>query len=242
MNHLSVLAHVNGSELPASLLEQVVLNNRLQNLPENEETRALIKNELIAREVLSQKAVELGLDASDTFKNQMSLFRQLVLAEMLLNEHLAKHPVTEADVRQDYARQAELLKNAIEFRVSSMVVTSQQAAESALSRLDAGEAFSDVARDVSIEPNKEMGGDLGWLLPHQIISQVAAVVVTLSPGEWSAVPIESAHGWHLAKLEATRPYELPTWEMARDRVRNGLLQQQRNLYITQRMAEARIAA
>jgi peptidyl-prolyl cis-trans isomerase C len=242
MKTLSVLAHVNGVELPYSLLEQAVRNNKLQQLPDNDETRLTIKNELIAREVLSQKAVELGLENSDAFRSQMALYRQLTLAEMALVDHLTKNPVTEADVRKDYERQVELLKEAIEYKLSSIVASTQENAQMALRRLLNGEAFADVAREVSIESSKDHDGNLGWLLPHQIIPLVSNVAVNLSPGDLVAAPIQSPSGWHIVRLEETRPYVIPSFDAVKDQVRNGLIQQQRVVYINQRIAEAQIVA
>ncbi len=122
------------------------------------------------------------------------------------------------------------------------MVLFQEAALAALQRLKAGEAFELVAQDVSIESSKAMGGDLGWLLPHQIIPMVANVVVNMQPGALVTAPIQSERGWHLVKLQAIRPYEIPSLAVARDRVREGLVQQQRAIYIQQRIAQARIVA
>jgi len=212
------------------------------SMPATEENQAAIKNELIAREVLAQKALELGLETSEAFLSQMAQFRQMTLAEMAVQDHLKKNPITEEDVQKDYERQVELLKEATEYRVSSIVVLSQEAALAALQRLKAGEAFELVAQDVSIESSKAMGGDLGWLLPHQIIPMVANVVVNMQPGALVTAPIQSERGWHLVKLQAIRPYEIPSLAVARDRVREGLVQQQRAIYIQQRIAQARIVA
>lgn len=240
MNKSSVLAQVNDFEIPCTWQEQVVRNNLLQNLPDTEDNRVAIKNELVAREVLSQKALELGLETSEAFLSQMALFRQMTLAEMAVQDHFKKNPITEEDVQKDYERQVGLLKEASEYRVSSIVVLSQEEALAALQRLNAGEAFAVVAQDVSIESSKAMGGDLGWLLPHQIIPLVANVVVNLQPGALVTAPIQSEWGWHLVRLEAIRPYVIPPLAVARDRVREGLAQQQRAIYIQQRIAQARI--
>ena len=212
------------------------------SVPDTEENRMAIKNELIAREVLAQTALELGLETSEAFLSQMALFRQMTLAEMAMQDHLKKNPITEVDVQKDYERQVELLKEASEYRVSSIVVLSQEEALAALQRLNTGEAFAVVAQDVSIESSKAMGGDLGWLLPHQIIPLVANVVVNMQPGALVASPIQSERGWHLVKLEAVRPYEIPSLAVARDRVREGLVQQQRVAYIQRRIAQAHIVA
>ena len=212
------------------------------SMPDTEENQAAIKNELIAREVLAQKALELGLETSEAFLSQMALFRQMTLAEMAVQDHLKKNPITEEDVQKDYERQVELLKEAAEYRISSIVVLSQEAALAALQRLKTGEDFAIVAQEVSIESSKAMGGDLGWLLPHQIIPMVANVVVNMQPGALVTAPIQSERCWHLVKLQAIRPYEIPTLAVVRDRVREGLVQQQRAIYVQQRIAQARIVA
>ena len=64
------------------------------SMPATEENQAAIKNELIAREVLAQKALELGLETSEAFLSQMAQFRQMTLAEMAVQDHLKKNPIT----------------------------------------------------------------------------------------------------------------------------------------------------
>lgn len=53
-----------------------------------------------------------------------------------------------------------------------IVVSSEQAADNAIARINSGESFADVAKDVSLDTStKDNGGDLGWFPPEVAASQ-----------------------------------------------------------------------
>ncbi len=78
---------------------------------------------------------------------------------------------------------------------------SLEACEEALQRIEAGEAFEDVASDVSIDSSSaDQGGDLGWvgrgMLPSQ---QVEDAIYALEEGERSAV-VATDFGYHVFEV------------------------------------------
>ena len=57
-----------------------------------------------------------------------------------------------------------------------------------LDRLDAGEDFQDVAREVSMDPStKDKGGEVGWITPEAVDAEVARIAFSLQPGEYSGL-------------------------------------------------------
>ena len=74
------------------------------------------------------------------------------------------------------------------------------AATAALSRIEAGEAFADVARAVSIDPSSEKGGDLGSVSPSDLSEPLRSIVAKLRVGEISSV-VGTAKGYVIVKRE-----------------------------------------
>ena len=83
-----------------------------------------------------------------------------------------------------------------------------------LARLDAGEAFEDLAAEVSEDPGTSgQGGDLGWLSRGTGAFQDA--VFDMEPGEVRG-PVKSEFGYHVIRLDEIREGEIRTFEAVRD--------------------------
>lgn len=231
---------VNGVVVPGALLEQIVKNNARQDIQDTPELRQAIRNELLLREVMAQEAVKRGLDKTPESQNQLLLLRQNLLAELLLSDHLEKNPISSEDVRKEYDRQARLLNGVQQYKISHVVAGNEADAKTAMARLKKGEKFDVVARDMSLDASKHQGGDLGWLLPDQIVPLISNVVVNLSKGAMAAAPIQTSAGWHVIRLDDMRPYVVPGLEESKERVRQGLQQQQRAAFVQKLQSSAQI--
>lgn len=75
----------------------------------------------------------------------------------------------------------------------------------AYSRLQAGEAFEDLAAEYSDDPSGKNGGDLGFLRPEDLREPTfAAAATALEVGEVSE-PVLTAYGYHLIRVAEKRP-------------------------------------
>ena len=233
-------ALVNSVPLPSALFEQVLKNNAAQGAKETPEIRNLVRSELIGRAALSQEALKLGLDKQEKVQSQMELMKQNLLAEILIEDHLSKNPITEAAIRSDFDRQLVLLKDAKEFKIRDIVLSDEASAKLALANVRKGEAFEKVAKEKSIDISKSEGGDLGWLLAEQIDPLVANVVLNLSKGSVAAAPIRVQNTWHVIKLEDIRNFSPPTFDDANLRIRQALVLKQRNEFINKVLSSAKV--
>jgi parvulin-like peptidyl-prolyl isomerase len=138
----------------------------------------------------------------DILKVQTNLsetgFRQIVKAGLLVDK-----------VRQYFADQVPT--EAEQINVSHIQTDTQEEAEAALKRLDAGEDFALVASEVSTDTfTAANGGELGWLLEGDLASrygpEVEAAAFSLNPGEYSQ-PISSTVGAQIIMVNerAVRP-------------------------------------
>lgn len=83
-----------------------------------------------------------------------------------------------------------------------------------MERLDAGEAFEDLAAEVSEDPGTSgQGGDLGWLSRSTGAFQDA--VFDMELGEVRG-PVKSEFGYHVIRLDEIREGEIRTFEAVRD--------------------------
>ena len=111
------------------------------------------------------------------------------------------------------------------------------AVRAAKARIDAGEAFEKVAREVS-EVAPAEGGDIGWLHSDSVASWMAAVVDPLGDGQVTDV-VELPFGCSLLKLVERRVYEPVSYEDAHEELSLAVYQQRLEAEFRERMEQLR---
>ena len=92
-----------------------------------------------------------------------------------------------------------------QFHASHILVETREEAEEVLKRLEAGEAFEDLAAELSTDPgSKENGGDLGWFPLGRMVPEFEEAVQALQPGEISGI-VETQFGYHIIRLGERDP-------------------------------------
>jgi peptidylprolyl isomerase len=85
--------------------------------------------------------------------------------------------------------------------------------------------FEDLARANSDHKSSAAkGGDMGWAAQDQILQEIRGQVVGMSVGEVSD-PIRSAAGWHVVRLEGTKPAQPRPLAEVKDTLITSLRQQ-----------------
>lgn len=222
---------VNGVSIPESLVTQNVNANLAQGQKDSPELRQVIKDELINREVLAQESNRLGLDKTPEAQAQWAQVRQTFMVELLLNDLMKRSPIKDADVKAEYDRQMLAMADAQQYKIGLIVLPTEDAAKAVLARLRKGEAFTKLASELSIDPSKKDGGNVGWVLPAQILPAISNVMVNLNKGSLVAAPIQTPAGWNIIKLEDKRAFKAPGFDQAKNEVRQLLTQKQRFEYV-----------
>lgn len=85
-------------------------------------------------------------------------------------------------------------------RARQIVVETQAQAEALKGRLEKGETFDVLARKYSRGPEKEQGGDLGWVAATDLPQSFSRVLFKMNPGEISAA-VATDYGYHIFCLD-----------------------------------------
>ena len=224
------VAVVNGVSIAARLMDRNVQANVAQGQKDTPELRAALKQELVARELMTQEAQKRGLDKLPATQDALMAMRQNLLIELVLNDEFTKNPIAEAELKTEYERQVKALKAAgdlQQFQISTIVLSSEADARSVLTALRAGQAFDALAKSRSMDPSKDKGGELGWFLPDQVAPAISNVVVNLAPGAVSAAPIQVGPYWHVVKLTSKRAYQVPGFDESKNLLQAAVVQSRR---------------
>lgn len=223
------IASVNGAPISKGLLELNLKNAVSQGQKDSPELRQALKDELINRELIAQAAVKEGLEKSIDLADQIAQLKQTLLLQAFLENHFKKEPITDAKLREEYERQKKLIgdnSTAIQYKVSQIILPTESEALGVIARLQKGESFTKLAKEVSIDnASREQGGSVGWILPQQILRPIADVMVNLNKGAITNSPIQVQGGWVIIKVEDKRTMRVPSFDEAKNQVRQALVQQ-----------------
>jgi len=232
----NVAASVNGTLITNDAVEQGIQIALSQGQKDSPELRNAVLGKLIEISLLSQQAERDGVANSDKANRQLAQIRQNYLADLELATFISQNPVTDSEIQTAYKQQVDSLGPQgliVEYKVSDIAVATEEDAKAALARMKKGESFDKVAKSVSLEPNKVQGGAVGWVQSGQVAPQIASVLVALSAGQVSPLPIKMPQGWYLVKLEDKKSSKPPTLDQAKAAIRAGLNQKKQFEYLNQ---------
>ena len=116
---------------------------------------------------------------------------------------------------------AQILVTVPEGAADAVVAERRARAEAALKRVQGGDDFAVVARDVSEDANRAQGGEIGLRLADRLPDLFLRAVERLKPGEVAPEVLKSGAGFHVVKLVERK--ESSNFTIDQSRVRHILL-------------------
>lgn len=238
------VAIVNGKPIPKSRMTALEQQLARSGRPVTPDMQNQLRDELIAREILMQEASKRGIDATPAFKDQLELARQSILIRELFNDVEKKNPVTDAELKEEYAKFLAA-NSGKEYRARHILVDSEDEARKLIAQIKGGAKFEDVAKKASKDPGSGAnGGDLDWASPNNFVPEFSDAMVKLGKGQMTDTPVKSQFGWHIIRLDDARDVKLPTFEELKDQqkaqLRNQLMQQKLAKFRDELRAKAKV--
>jgi peptidyl-prolyl cis-trans isomerase D len=152
----------------------------------------------------------------------------LVYVELEMNRLAEEVEVSDEQLREFYetemAREPERYAGRERRRASHILLrTGDDAAEAESraqllrARLDAGEAFAELAKEVSEDPGSaQSGGDLGWVEPGFMVPAFEEALFAMEEEGTISGPVRTEFGWHLIRLEEIERSGGASFEEARE--------------------------
>lgn len=165
---------------------------------------------LIQMYVAGQQAEKDGL-AKGEDGARIELMKQTGLADLLSRKYLEGEEPTVEQKRAEYDKQVALLPK-LEYRARHILVEDEAKARELIAQLDGGARFETLAQEHSSDSSAQEGGDLGWFAAGRMVKPFADAVEALEKGTYTKEPVQSQFGWHVIKVEDTRPLTPPSFE------------------------------
>lgn len=228
---------VNGSAVSQNLADIFIAEQKAQGAPDSPEMKNAVREELIRRELLLQEAKKAGIDKKADIAAQAEAMRQSVIIRAYVQSYTQKNPVSDAQLKSQYdAIKAQL--GSTEYKAGHILVKEEGDAKAIIENLKKGAKFDELAKQ-SIDPgSKDNGGELGWSSASNFVKPFADALTSLSKGKFTETPVKTEFGYHVIKLDDSRPLAVPSF----DEIKPRLLQQAQSQQIGKMVEELRAKA
>src|SRR5690554_3021311 len=218
----------------AVTIEESDIAQEMQYHPADSAGTAQLKaaRALVVRELLRQRAAELGL--AEVSGEALEEGDAAIAA--LLEQELDVPEPSEEDCRRFHAAHAERFSEPTLVKVRHILLpaapddaeardTGYRQGETLLEALiEVPERFTEFAMRHSACPSKDQGGELGWLTPGQTVPELDRALQHLPEGLHDR-PLASRYGWHLVTIDERQEGRELSYEQVVDRVYHTLREQ-----------------
>jgi peptidyl-prolyl cis-trans isomerase C len=234
------IARVNGVPIPKARQDLMVLQQQARGTADGEQTRALVREELINREIIAQEAAKAGITKNPDLQTQLDLVRQEIIVGAYVRDYLRKHPITDAEVEKEYDRAKGQMPQS-EYKARHILVESEAQAKDLIAQLKKGAKFDDLAAKNSKDTGtKDRGGDLDWNVPGVFDRQFSDAMVKLEKGKYTETPVQTQFGYHIIQLEDVRQTRFPSLAEVKPRIQQQIAQHKVDELIKGLRAKAKV--
>ena len=218
------VAKVNGVAVPQARVDFMMQQQTARGAPDTEQMRAMVRDELVNREVVAQEAARTGVAKQPEVQTQLDLARQEIIVGAYIRDWVKKHPVTDAEVQKEYDR-AKGEAGDKEYKARHILVETEDQAKGMIAELKKGGKFEELAAKNSKDTGtKERGGDLDWNVPSVFDRAFADAMVKLDKGKFTEQPVQTRFGFHVIQLDDVRPVKFPPLAEVKPRIQQRLVQ------------------
>jgi parvulin-like peptidyl-prolyl isomerase len=218
--------------LPNDLIAELLIKDRADRL-------GLSVSADEVKEAMSRLKEQYGMKSEQDFEDSLrksgmaradmeARLRDTILMNKVFGRELrSREDLADKELRDRYDREKERYRLPERARLREIIVikpddptkveAARQRAADLAAQARTGD-FAKLATSSSDAGTKAKGGDLGEVARGELLPDLDKAVFNATAGAVLG-PIESKSGWHILKVEARMPSEVPAFESVKDRLR-----------------------
>lgn len=204
--------------------------NKAWGDPDNKnkyKTKEKLLENMLKERILVQRAQEIRLEEDENVSSQIKAAieqikkereekikistQQALIDAIMKVEIYDKVKLTEEEIAEYYKENKEEFIKDEEYHLRHILEETLEEAEAVLEKIRGGADFAELAKEKSLCPSREKGGDLGFIARGMTIKPFEDAAFALKPGEISEV-VKTQFGYHIIKLEEISPERQKTLE------------------------------
>jgi peptidyl-prolyl cis-trans isomerase C len=236
-----ILAKVNGEAVHLSDVRDAVghLPQRAMSIPP-QTLYPLVLNKIIDSMALAAEAHRSGIDKDPDVQHRVAEAEQQTLATALLEKGLTPL-ITDDALHARYTAEIASKPGEEEVHARHILVDHEETAKKIIAELNKGADFAALAKQYSKDPGAAAkGGDLGFFKKSEMVPAFADAAFALKVGQITQTPVHTQFGWHVIQVLERRRAPQPTFEQARDELRQQIAEEYEQKAVAQALAKAHI--
>lgn len=187
---------------------------------------AMCLDQLISSYLMVEQAKKAGMDKTKEFADRLENMRNDLLARMFLLKEVAPKAENESALKARYTKYLVDFKKVKETQISRIMLASEDEAKAVIKRLDKGENFGKVAKEKSLAPSKEKGGDEGYIAISALPSPIKEKLAVLKKGEYTKEALKTENGYHVFKAGDSKDSSPQKFEEVKETLKQLVVQEE----------------
>lgn len=204
------------------------LDPQLKEYFAKKENKVRLLDQLIEEEVIYQLAKKSGLQRQKDFKDTVKDLERQALINYYIQQNVDNAAqVTRAEVEEFYNTNSAQFAAFEARNLSHILVEKRAEAKRIQTRLTNGKSFESLAKEFSIDPSKNNGGQLGWVRKTDLVPEFADAAYKLTKKVPVSKIVKTQFGYHIIKLNDTRMQPQQSLDSVYQRISEQLLSQKK---------------
>jgi peptidyl-prolyl cis-trans isomerase C len=209
-------------------------NKELDKIPMNmkmavatESGKKSFLDRLIMKKLLLIEANKEKMENEKEFQTRLLDIKEQLLIESLLKKKIASNAqLNDEELKKYYDANKDKFKKEKEINTRHILLKTEEEAKQIKEKLQNGEDFVELAKKYSIDPNaKTTGGELGFYPKGSLLPEYEDIAFKLAKvGQVSGI-VKSQYGYHIIRLEGTKPPTFVAFEEVKDFIKQQLAQE-----------------
>jgi peptidyl-prolyl cis-trans isomerase C len=187
---------------------------------------AMCLDQLISSYLMVEQAKKAGMDKTKDFTERLENMKNDLLARMFLMKEVAPKAENDSALKARYTKYLVEFKKIKETQVYHIMLSSEDDAKAVIERLNKGEDFGKIAKEKSLAPSKEKGGEEGYIAISILPSPVKEKLEAIKKGEYTKEALKTDNGYHIFKLGDSRDTSPQKFEEIKDSLKQMIVQEE----------------
>lgn len=194
----------------------------------SKEGRRQLLEELIAQELFYLEAKDAKVDESEEFKKMLIDAEEKLLKTHMIAQFMMNITVPDEEVQAFYDENPGQFIAPDSIRASHILLPTEQQAIDIIAEIKNGKSFEAAAREFSVCPSNDKGGDLSYFSKGQMVPEFETAAFALEVDEMTELPVQTQFGYHIIKLTDRKIAQTIPFDAVKENARTFLLREKQN--------------
>ncbi len=194
----------------------------------SKEGRRQLLEELIAQELFYLEGKKDKVDESEEFQKMLIDAEEKLLKTHMIAKFMMDITVPDEEIQKFYDENPNQFIAPDSIRASHILLPDAGQAVTIIEEIKNGKSFEAAAKEYSICPSNQKGGDLSYFSKGQMVPEFEAAAFALEIDEMTEVPVQTQFGYHIIKLTDRKIAQTIPFDAVKENARNYLLREKQN--------------